>query len=159
MNESLKTEDDLANCKDEPFHLSDSIQPFGFLIAVSSVEWLIERVSLKVVQWLETTPADMLGRPLAAVLNDKIVHDIRGALQTSVMGAAPARLFGIELRNGLTCDIAVHVVESSIVIEFEPTIAERPLTPLSWSGTCSRACIWPMTIELCSGRLPATCGH
>ena len=34
---------DLTNCDREPIHLLGAIQPFGFLIAVSTADWTVTR--------------------------------------------------------------------------------------------------------------------
>ena len=55
---------DLTNCDREPIHLLGSVQPFGFLLAVSSATWCVTRASRNVVEWLGVEAADLLGRPL-----------------------------------------------------------------------------------------------
>jgi light-regulated signal transduction histidine kinase (bacteriophytochrome) len=51
---------DLTNCDREPIHLLGSVQPFGFLLAVSSTTWCVTRTSRNVVEWLGVETADLL---------------------------------------------------------------------------------------------------
>ena len=58
---------DITNCDREPIHVLGTIQPFGFLIAVSS-DWLIARVSVNAEQWTGLAADAMLGKPLSSFL-------------------------------------------------------------------------------------------
>lgn len=124
MPESLGHTVDLTNCDREPIHLLGAVQPFGFLLAVSHVDWRIERASQNISDWLGAHATDLLGRPLDSVVIADAVHAIRGNLQIAVMGDTTARMFGIELVKGLVCDLAVHLAGNNIVIECEPMIEE-----------------------------------
>lgn len=115
---------DLTNCDREPIHLLGAVQAFGFLIAVSKSDWLIERVSRNIAQWLDVTPEQLLGAPFDSIIPGESVHMIRGHLQSAVMGDTTARMFDIPIATGLLCDVAVHLVGDSVVIECEPAIAE-----------------------------------
>ena len=55
---------DLTNCDREPIHLLGAIQPFGFLIAVSTPDWFVQRASANVSDWLKVTAPDMVSRSL-----------------------------------------------------------------------------------------------
>jgi len=111
---------DLTNCDREPIHLLGGVQPFGFLVAVSVTDWLVERVSRNISQWMDAKPDDLLGKPIHEVIHGNAVHAIRGHLHSAIMGNTTARLFGLDLAEGLTCDVAVHLVENTVVIECEP---------------------------------------
>lgn len=127
MDEPLHTVD-LSNCDREPIHLIAAVQPFGFLIAVSGVEWLVTRVSGNVLRWLGREPAALLGLPIHNVFTEQAVHTIRGHLQSAIMADTVARAFGVALIEGSSSfDVAVHVSGDSIVIECEPSIDEPGL--------------------------------
>jgi light-regulated signal transduction histidine kinase (bacteriophytochrome) len=49
---------DLSNCDREPIHLLGAIQSFGFLSAVSTPDWFVQRVSSNVAEWLKVAPPD-----------------------------------------------------------------------------------------------------
>jgi light-regulated signal transduction histidine kinase (bacteriophytochrome)/CheY-like chemotaxis protein len=119
---------DLSNCDREPIHLIAAVQPFGFLIAVSGVDWLVTRVSGNVLRWLGREPAALLGLPIHNVFSEQAVHTIRGHLQSAIMADTVARAFGVALIDGSSSfDVAVHVSGGSIVIECEPSIDEPGL--------------------------------
>ena len=114
---------DLTNCDREPIHLLGSVQPFGFLLAVSSTTWCVTRTSRNVVEWLGVEAADLLGRPLDQIFTPDAVHTIRGQLQSAIMGDTVARAFGVVLTGGgLRCDVALHVMHDTVVIEGEPCV-------------------------------------
>jgi light-regulated signal transduction histidine kinase (bacteriophytochrome)/CheY-like chemotaxis protein len=119
---------DLSNCDREPIHLIAAVQPFGFLIAVSGVDWLVARVSGNIMRWLGREPAALLGLPIHNVFTEQAVHTIRGHLQSAIMADTVARAFGVALLDGTSpFDVAVHVSGDSIVIECEPSIDEPGL--------------------------------
>src|SRR6476646_1161515 len=114
---------DLTNCDREPIHLLGAVQPFGFLLAVSSTTWCVTRASRNVVEWLGVEGADLLGRPLDQIFTADAVHTIRGQLQSAIMGDTIARAFGVVLTGaGLRCDVALHVMHDTVVIEGEPCV-------------------------------------
>jgi light-regulated signal transduction histidine kinase (bacteriophytochrome) len=91
---------DLTNCDREPIHLIGAVQPFGFLLAVSSSGWCVTRASRNVVGWLGVEATDLLGRPLDQIFTPDAVHTMRGQLQSAVMGDTVARAFGVVLTGG-----------------------------------------------------------
>lgn len=116
---------DLTNCDREPIHLIGAIQPFGLLITVSTDAWLVTRASETAAQWLGRPPEQFIGQPLSAIFSETAVHTIRSQLQGAIMGDMVARLFGMEIvAGGPRCDLAVHMLDTSIVIECEPTVDE-----------------------------------
>jgi light-regulated signal transduction histidine kinase (bacteriophytochrome) len=117
---------DLTNCDREPIHLPGSIQPFGFLICVSSADWVITRVSRNVYDWIAAVPGSLLGRPLDQFFTHDAIHTIRGHLQTAVFTNTAARAFSVPiLVDGRRFDLSVHVVGDTVVIECEPCVDEQ----------------------------------
>ncbi|WP_422031010.1 HWE histidine kinase domain-containing protein [Reyranella sp.] len=117
---------DLTNCDREPIHLLGAIQPFGFLVALDSTQWVITRLSSNADVWLGAGPADLIGRPIEDVFTLESIHLIRGQLQTAVFTSTVARAFSVALlTDGSRFDLAVHVNEDTIVIECEPCIDEQ----------------------------------
>ncbi|WP_421997747.1 HWE histidine kinase domain-containing protein [Reyranella sp.] len=119
MNSALPEQTDLTNCDREPIHLLGAIQPFGFLLAVSRAEWVVQRASANAADWLGAAGTSLIGQPLLSIFSPETVHLIRGHLQTAIMANTRARIFGVELRPRLTCDLAVHLVDDLVVIEGE----------------------------------------
>jgi light-regulated signal transduction histidine kinase (bacteriophytochrome) len=136
--ESRATPVDLENCDREPIHLLGAVQPFGFLLALDSTQWTITRLSRNAAEWLGGGPSALIGRPIEDVLSHDAIHLIRGQLQTALFSNAVARSFAVPLLNdGPVFDIAVHVVDGSIVIECEPCMHEQGVN----SGALVRAMI------------------
>jgi light-regulated signal transduction histidine kinase (bacteriophytochrome) len=122
---------DLTNCDREPIHLIGAVQPFGFLLAVSSSGWCVTRASRNVVGWLGVEATDLLGRPLDQIFTPDAVHTIRGQLQSAVMGDTVARAFGVVLTGGgLRCDVALHVIGDTVSL----ASTTRQPTPARWSA-------------------------
>ncbi len=105
---------DLTNCDREPIHILGAIQPFGFLLALST-DWLIGR-----------DPDELLGLPLLDVFTSEAVHAIRNRL-TLLRGADTAeRLFALALTgDGRPYDVALHFADGQVVIEAEPAQVEN----------------------------------
>lgn len=113
---------DLTNCDREPIHIIGTVQSYGFLIAVSAADWTVTRASRNVEQWLGIDAEQMIGRNLGGFLRANAIHDIRGQLQTVMMTQTVARVFSLTVtESGLACDVAIHVVDDEVVIEFEPS--------------------------------------
>ncbi len=88
--------------------------------------------------WLGVGPAELIGRPIEDVFTPESIHLIRGQLQTAVFTNTVARAFSVALlAGGSRFDIAVHVVDDSIVIECEPCVDEQGVN----SGALVRAMI------------------
>ncbi|MGO7208055.1 hypothetical protein ACCT30_44450, partial [Rhizobium ruizarguesonis] len=72
---------DLTNCDREPIHQLGSVQPFGFLLAVSS-DWIVTRASANLAEFLGVAQADALGRPVISLITPEALHAIRNKLTT-----------------------------------------------------------------------------
>lgn len=117
---------DLTNCDREPIHLLGAVQPFGFLIAVASADWTVERVSSNVYDWIDVERGALFGLPLDRFFTHDAIHTIRGHLQTAVFTSTAARVFSVPiLAGGPHFDLAVHVVGDLVVIECEPCVEEQ----------------------------------
>ncbi|TAJ33074.1 MAG: hypothetical protein EPO67_08515, partial [Reyranella sp.] len=131
---------DLTNCDREPIHLLGAVQPFGFLVAAdsASASWPVTRASANVEQWLGKPVDQVIGQPLDQVFTAEAVHAIRGHLQTAVFTNTVARAFAVPMLGGGTrFDIAVHVVENSVIVECEPCVHEQGVN----SGALVRAMV------------------
>ena len=126
MGEAFSPKVDLTNCDREPIHLLGYIQPFGFLIAASKMEWVVERASRNIEEWLGVTPQEIVGRPIESLLGLEVVHAIRGKLQRAIVSDTTERMFAVDLGEHLRCDIAVHLAGDSAVIECERTLDGQP---------------------------------
>ena len=111
---------DLTNCDREPIHILGAIQLFGGLIAVTS-DWLISRVSANIANYVGRDARELLGKPLAGLLTDQGVHDLRNRATLLRHSGAVERMFGMNLIEGQPpFDVAIHLSGRLLVIEFEP---------------------------------------
>ena len=112
---------DLTSCDLEPIHHIGAIQPVGFLIATSS-DWLISRLSANVTDFLGGSIQTLLGAPLRDVFVKEAVHAIRNRLAMLRGPDAVERILAMELQDGGPLfDIAIHVSNSTIILEAEPS--------------------------------------
>ncbi|WP_064684838.1 HWE histidine kinase domain-containing protein [Rhizobium bangladeshense] len=129
---------DLTNCDREPIHQLGAVQPFGFLLAVSS-DWIAVRASANLVEFLGIAQADALGRPVASMITPEALHTIRNKL-TTLRGSDVERIFGVVLTPGQDrFDLAVHMNEDLVIIEGERCQdARRDGSSLSMRSMMSR---------------------
>jgi light-regulated signal transduction histidine kinase (bacteriophytochrome) len=116
---------DLTNCDREPIHILGSIQPVGFLLALTA-DWMVARASANLDQYLGQAPADVIGKPIHEVLLPGAIHELRNRTALLRGPDSVERLFGIRLTGAETrFDIAVHLSGGNVVIEAEPTSGEH----------------------------------
>ena len=70
---------DLTNCDREPIHQLGSVQPFGFLLAVSS-DWIVTRASANLAEFLGITHSEAAGRPVSSIIGPEALHALRNKL-------------------------------------------------------------------------------
>ncbi|WP_027683383.1 HWE histidine kinase domain-containing protein [Rhizobium leguminosarum] len=116
---------DLTNCDREPIHQLGSVQPFGFLLAVSS-DWIVMRASANLAEFLGVTEANAIGRPVLSLITPEALHAIRNKLTTLRGSDVVERIFGIALTSDQNrFDLAVHLNEGQVTIEGERCQEDR----------------------------------
>ncbi len=111
---------DLDNCDREPIHVLGTVQPFGFLIALTA-DWLVSRVSANSAQFIGLSPEDMLGKPVHTLLDGEAIHALRNRITLLRGPDSVERLFSIPLMaGGPAFDVAVHFSGQLVVVEAEP---------------------------------------
>lgn len=111
---------DLTNCDREPIHVLGTIQPFGFLIALTA-DWLVSRVSANSAAFIGHEPDSLLGRPISAVFSADAIHMLRNRITLLRGPDSVERIFSLALMDGGPAfDIAVHFSGQLVVIEGEP---------------------------------------
>lgn len=112
---------DLTNCDREPIHRLGAIQPFGFLIVVSS-DWMVARASTNLAQFVGVSHDEIIGQPVSRIIHSKTMHTLRNRLSIMRGPDVVERLFGVELsEGGPLFDIAIHMSDEQVVIEAEPS--------------------------------------
>ncbi|MEH7868414.1 HWE histidine kinase domain-containing protein [Rhizobium laguerreae] len=110
---------DLTNCDREPIHQLGSVQPFGFLLAISS-DWIVTRASANLVEFLDVAQADAIGRPVVSLITPEALHAVRNKLTTLRGPDVAERIFGIALMPDQNrFDIALHLNGGEVIIEGE----------------------------------------
>jgi light-regulated signal transduction histidine kinase (bacteriophytochrome) len=123
---------DLTNCDREPIHELGAVQPFGFLLALSS-DWLVRRASANCIDHLGVAAEDLLGTPATEILSGETIHVLRNRL-TMLRGAdAVERVFSQKLSNtSAQCyDFALHLLGDTIILEAEKSAAAPATDPAS----------------------------
>lgn len=116
---------DLTNCDREPIHQLGSVQPFGFLLAVSS-DWIVTRASTNLVEFLGVAQTDAIGRPIVSLITPEALHTVRNKLTTLRSSDVVERIFGIALTPDQNrFDVAVHLNEGQVIIEGERCQEDR----------------------------------
>ncbi|MGO7670284.1 HWE histidine kinase domain-containing protein [Rhizobium ruizarguesonis] len=116
---------DLTNCDREPIHQLGSVQPFGFLLAVSS-DWIVTRASANLAEFLGVAQADAIGRPVISLITPESLHAIRNKLTTLRGSDVVERIFGIALiLDQNRFDLAVHLNGGEVIIEGERRQEDR----------------------------------
>ncbi|PBN45093.1 HWE histidine kinase domain-containing protein [Sphingobium sp. D43FB] len=111
---------DLTNCDREPIHVLGTIQPFGFLIALTA-DWLVSRVSANSAAFIGHEPEALLGQPISAVFSADAIHMLRNRITLLRGPDSVERIFSLALMDGGPAfDIAVHFSGQLVVIEGEP---------------------------------------
>lgn len=117
----LVEQPDLTVCDREPIHLLGAIQSFGFLLAVST-DWLVARASQNLADHIGIAWDDALSQPLAKVLSEAAVHDIRNRIAYLQGEDSVERLLRIRLKpDAPEYDVAIHFSQNMIIIEGEPS--------------------------------------
>lgn len=98
-----------------------SIQPAGFLLALSD-EWMVERVSANVGDFLGRRPDDMIGAPASDFLADDAIHALRNRLALLRGPDGIERIFACRLTDDdRAFDVAIHIADGAVIVEAEPS--------------------------------------
>lgn len=116
----VTTPRELSECDREPIHNIATVQSFGGLIKLNS-DWSITHRSLNVADLLGLKALPAIGLKLHDLFEAKAIDALRNALAGREGHSELARVFGLQLTaSPATFDCALHTVDNSVVIEFEP---------------------------------------
>ncbi|QYF92332.1 GAF domain-containing protein [Massilia sp. PAMC28688] len=116
---------DLSSCDKEPIHTPGSIQPHGFLLALSK-ELTVLQASDNLSSLTGVCVEDLLGQPLAHLLGAGLAERIKAALAQSEVGQRPIFLCTVELARGARFDVLAHHHDGLLMLEFEKAEQEGP---------------------------------
>ena len=116
---------DLTNCDREPIHIPGSVQPFGFLLALTG-DFTVALASDNLVTYLGSECAEVLHRPITELLSEAAVGAIRARIDYLTGPDAVERIFGVVLQDGgRAFDVAIHFSGAYLIIEAEPSVVEQ----------------------------------
>lgn len=124
---------DLTDCDREPIHTPGSIQPHGCLLTASARDWIIGHASENLHDFFDKTADEAIGSPAEALFGKEGLHTLRNCLQHAQATSQGERFFNISSPGWRSAfDIAMHVADGRIVMEFEPRRDdEATVEPLS----------------------------
>jgi light-regulated signal transduction histidine kinase (bacteriophytochrome) len=113
---------DLTNCDREPIHVPGAIQPHGVLLALAEPDLSIAHASVNLGQHTGRSAEDLLGQPLASLLDVRSMTRIRAALQKGNWDELnPLRI----VAAGITFDGILHRHGGFAILELEPQTVRR----------------------------------
>jgi len=129
-------EADLTTCDREPIHIPGSIQPHGVLLVVDRQRRTVEQVAGDTRTVLGIEPTNLLGLPLASILDAEVTAQVTAGLDTEASFVAPLMRLGVGSISGLMpLDLTMHAVAGTAIIELEPahrftSRADEPIAKL-----------------------------
>ncbi len=129
---------DLSNCDREPIHVLGTVQPFGFLMALTA-DWLVSRVSTNSEEFIGQPPKALLGQPVSAVFTGDAIHTLRNRITLLRGPDSVERVFSLALtEGGPLFDVAVHFSGPLVVIEAEAASQDEMETSSTVRSMVSR---------------------
>jgi len=108
---------DLTDCDREPIHIPGTIQPFGILFVLAEPSLTVTQVSENVGDHLSLRVEDVLGQPLASLLDSRSVAAVREALVEERWHDLNPLQIGA---HGKQFDGIVHRHDGAAILELEP---------------------------------------
>ncbi|GAB3465973.1 ATP-binding protein [Massilia terrae] len=116
---------DLSACDKEPIRTPGSIQPHGFLLALSpALEVLQASANLGAMAGIAA--ADAVGQSLAQLIGADAHARIAPALSGGTLGARPFYVGTVTIANGRHFDVLAHAWDGVLLAEFEPVGRAHP---------------------------------
>ncbi|MFA9213197.1 MAG: ATP-binding protein [Candidatus Methylacidiphilales bacterium] len=113
VNDSTAT---ILNCESEAIHIPGTIQPHGFLLAVTERDYTVAFCSENCVDFLNKTHIELLGKKLETIFSKADVENIEQ--QFKEFSADLLRPFIINF-NEKTFHVTAHKSDEVIILEFE----------------------------------------
>ena len=115
--------DDPGICDREPIHIPGGIQPHGALVVVAAPAFTVTQASENFAAHTGVSAAQIMGKSLAALLDDAGLRHLREALGRShPEDHNPLRL----VVNGRRFDGIVHRYDGATIVELEPLAPDAP---------------------------------
>lgn len=126
--ESIINEDvvSITNCESEPIHIPGSIQPHGFLLAVTVVDFTIAYCSENCFEFLNKTHVELLGIKLEDIFDKKDVINIEQQFNNASQELARPFVMNFGEKS---FHVTAHASNEVIVLEFETFSEEKMELP------------------------------
>ncbi len=128
----------ITDCDAEPVRTPGCIQAHGALLVLRLVDLSILQASENTHVILGLSPAELLGRSVAAVVKPEGQAQLRSILATEPTDRNPIYAFTLpEAEHIAELDVTLHTIDGVVLVEFEPvgrsqtgsSIAPIPLAP------------------------------
>ena len=116
---------DLTNCDREPIHIPGLIQPHGILLVLKEPGLDIVQVSSNTQAVINHAPEELLGKPLASLLNHIHIEDIQRCLGEDFDSINPLNLSIPGPERVLEFDGIVHRWDQVVMLELEPKALDQ----------------------------------
>jgi len=116
---------DLTDCDREPIHIPGQIQPFGVLFVLAEPSLVVTQVSENVGDHLARGVEEVLGQPLATLLDPASVAAVKEALREESWHDLNPLQIGA---HGKQFDGIVHRHQGAAILELEPNPGPAPAT-------------------------------
>ena len=116
---------DLTDCDREPIHIPGQIQPFGVVFVLAEPSLVVTQVSENVGDHLARGVEEVLGQPLATLLDPASVAAVKEALREESWHDLNPLQIGA---HGKQFDGIVHRHQGAAILELEPNPGPAPAT-------------------------------
>ncbi|ABG57443.1 ATP-binding protein [Cytophaga hutchinsonii] len=116
----------LQNCDQEPIHIPGSIQPHGFLIAITKETWEIRFCSENVIDFIGLSHKQLLGKKITEIFDDIFFGKV---IQCKDYAVGESKLIQGKIEDK-EFDFTAHQNEDVIILESEIHIDNTPKNDL-----------------------------
>jgi len=107
----------ITNCESEPIHIPGSIQPYGFLLAISPTDHRIHYCSENCEQYFNVSVKEILGNNIDVFFKKDEVESFTQYFQSGAKEMSRPFVF---LLKGIGYNCTTHMSGEFIILEFEP---------------------------------------
>ncbi|PTT01800.1 phytochrome [Pedobacter sp. HMWF019] len=125
-----KTNYDSDFCGSLPLNHINSIQSYGYLVVLESVDLQVIQVSENIDEITGTVVQDFVNTPISRYLEEESVSGLKRVLNSGVRNRIPLNISFKPAFTGLVAHALVHIKPEYLILEFEPIDpnAERGFT-------------------------------
>lgn len=125
MTQATTDQLDLSACDREPIRTPGSVQPHGFLLALSATLDVLQ-ASVNLEQCTGYRAEQAIGQPLASIIGHAAHARLALELGSGTLGTRPLYLGTVTLENGKHFDVLGHAWDQLVIAEFEQVERAQP---------------------------------